>query len=107
MDGMTSLLPLNEEARLKELHALEILDTPAEPAFDRITRLARNIFGVPMAAISLVDQDRQWFKSRAGISLSETPRSASLCSRTILANDVMVVPNTLADRRFCANPLVC
>jgi signal transduction histidine kinase/CheY-like chemotaxis protein len=104
---MTATEPLNETARLKTLRALEILDTPPEAAFDRITRLARNIFGMPMAAISLVDQDRQWFKSRDGVADEETPRSVSFCARTILSNDVMVVPDALRDARFAANPLVC
>lgn len=104
---MTSAKPLNERARLKALHALEILDTPPEPTFDRITRLAQNIFGVPMAAISLIDEERQWFKSRRGLSLSETPRSDSFCTHAILAEDVLVVPNAFADVRFRESPLVC
>jgi len=104
---MTATEPLNETARLKTLQALEILDTPPEAAFDRITRLARNIFGVPMAAISLIDQDRQWFKSRIGVDFDETPRSWSFCSRTILSDDVLVVRDALRDARFAASPLVC
>jgi signal transduction histidine kinase len=106
-DSMTAAEPLNEIARLKALHALEILDTPPEEAFDRITRLARNIFGMPMATISLVDEDRQWFKSRIGISAEETPRSISFCTRTILSDEVMVVPDAQADARFAGSPLVC
>lgn len=106
-DSMTATEPLNETARLKTLQALEILDTPPEAAFDRITRLARNIFGVPMAAISLIDQDRQWFKSRIGVDFDETPRSWSFCSRTILSDDVLVVRDALRDARFAASPLVC
>jgi signal transduction histidine kinase len=98
----------NREAdRLKVLHALEVLDTSPEPAFDRITRLARNIFGVPMAAISLVDRDRQWFKSRSGVDVEETPRSWSFCSRTILNDEVLVVQDARADLRFADSPLVC
>jgi signal transduction histidine kinase/CheY-like chemotaxis protein len=104
---MTAAEPLNETARQKALHALEILDTPPEEAFDRITRLARSIFGVPMAAISLIDQERQWFKSRIGVDFYETPRSWSFCTRTILSDEVMVVPDALRDARFAANPLVC
>jgi CheY-like chemotaxis protein len=104
---MTATEPLHENARLKALHGLEILDTPAEPAFDRITRLVRNIFRVPMATISLVDKDRQWFKSRIGVAVPETPRSWSFCTRTILSNDVLVVPDALADARFVASPLMC
>lgn len=104
---MTATEPLDEIDRLKALHALEILDTPPEAAFDRITRLARDIFGVPMATISLVDKDRQWFKSRIGIEAQETPRSISFCARTILGHDVMVVPDAVADARFAASPLVC
>src|SRR5271170_7231439 len=104
---MTSVEPPNEESRLKALHALEILDTPDEPAFDRITRIAKNVFCVPMAAISLIDQDRQWFKSRTGMTIAETPRSWSFCTHTIGGRDVLVVPDTLADARFCSSPLVC
>jgi len=103
---MTSVEPVNEEARLNALRALDILDTPAEPAFDRITRLACDIYGVPISAISFVDQDRQWFKSRVGMSVSETPRDWSFCAETLLGRDVFVVPNTLTDARFYTSPLV-
>jgi signal transduction histidine kinase/ActR/RegA family two-component response regulator len=102
----TKLAPVNEEARLNALHTLGILDTPAEPAFDRITRLACHIFSVPMAAISFVDQDRQWFKARTGMTISETPRSWSFCAHTVLQDEVFVVPNTLDDPRFYTSPPV-
>lgn len=96
-----------EDVRLGALRELEILDTPGEPAFDRITRIARNIFGVPMAAISFVDKDRQWFKSRPGLKDTETPRSYSFCTHTIEGQDVFVVPDAPADAQFCSSPLVC
>lgn len=99
--------PVNEYARLRALNALEILDTPPQPAFDRITRLVRDIFRVPMAAISFVDRDRQWFKSRIGLADGETPRSWSFCARTILGDEVLVVPDALSDPRCVASPLVC
>lgn len=99
--------PLDEEIRLDALHALEILDTEPEPAFDRITRVVRNIFDAPMATISFVDRDRQWFKSRAGVADAETPRSVSFCTHTILQKEVMVVEDAHGDPRFSASPLVC
>ena len=104
---MTTIQPLNEEGRLDALRDLEILDMAAELRFDRITRLAQNIFGVPMAAISLIDQDRQWFKSRIGVAVPETPRSLSFCSRAILGSEVVVIPDTRGDQEFCTHPMVC
>lgn len=98
-DGMT----ISENERLKALHELEILDTAAEAAFDRITRVARNIFDVPMAAISLVDEDRQWFKSRIGLDFAERPRSWSFCAETIAGDDVLVVKDGI--RFYAGAPL--
>ena len=103
---MTCTRPPEEAERLTALENLEILDTPPEPEFDRITRLALNLFRVPMAAISLIDENRQWFKSRIGLAGRETPRDLSFCSQTILSNDVMVVTDALRDPRFASNPLV-
>lgn len=102
----TPPLPGDEPARLAALRALDILDTPAEERFDRITRLARRLFGVPMAAISLVDESRQWFKSHPGLPVSETPREVSFCGHAILGHQVMEVPDAAADERFHDNPLV-
>ena len=98
--------PEDEATRLAALRALDILDTPAEERFERITRLARRLFGVPMATISLVDEDRQWFKSHPGLEVEETPRDVSFCGHAILGDGVMEVPDATADERFQCNPLV-
>jgi len=99
-------LPANEAQRLAALRALNILDTPPEERFDRITRLARRIFNVPLALISLVDADRQWFKSRQGLKATQTPRDISFCGHAILDDDLLVVPDARRDPRFSGNPLV-
>ncbi len=99
-------IPLNEASRLDTLRALNILDTSPEERFDRLTRLAKRLFGVPIALISLVDADRQWFKSCQGLSVNETPRGVSFCGHAILGEKVMMVPDALLDERFRDNPLV-
>lgn len=99
-------IPHDETLRLKSLHSLKVLDTDPEERFDRITRLARQIFRVPIALVSLVDGDRQWFKSRCGLDAPETPREISFCGHAIAGQDVFVVPNAASDQRFCDNPLV-
>jgi diguanylate cyclase (GGDEF)-like protein len=99
-------IPEDEARRLAALRALRILDTPAEERFDRITRTARRLFGVPMALISLVDGDRQWFKSCQGLATNETGRSISFCGHAILDESPMVVPDARIDPRFIDNPLV-
>ncbi len=96
----------DEEERLHALQQYEILDTPPEEAFDRITRIAKSIMQAPIAMVSLVDRDRQWFKSRQGIDTTETPRNISFCAHTIQMDEPFVVPDTLKDPRFCSNPLV-
>ncbi len=97
---------LDETARLEALERYEILDTAPEREFDDITRLAARVCDAPMAQISLVDRDRQWFKARVGVSEAETPRDVSFCAHAILGSDVMVVPDAAADERFADNPLV-
>jgi diguanylate cyclase (GGDEF)-like protein len=99
-------IPLDEEERLNELQELRLLDTEAEERFDRFTRLARRIFDVPVALISLVDGDRQWFKSRQGLDVAETPRDVSFCGHAILGSGIFVVENAAEDARFRDNPLV-
>jgi GAF domain-containing protein len=99
-------LPPDETERLAALRALNILDTPAEERFDRITRLAARLFDVPIALITLVDTDRLWVKSCYGLEIHETPRDISFCGHTILQPETMVVPDALADVRFSDNPLV-
>ena len=103
---ITPTLPTNERQRLATLRSLNLLDTPAEERFDRITRLARKLFDVPIALVSLVDVDRQWFKSNQGMNICESPRGTSFCGHTILREDPMVVRDALEDERFRDNPLV-
>lgn len=98
--------PADESTRLDTLRALNILDTSPEERFDRLTRLAKRLFGVPIALVSLVDADRQWFKSCVGLSVSETPRDVSFCGHAILGDDILMIPDTLCDERFHDNPLV-
>jgi diguanylate cyclase (GGDEF)-like protein len=95
-----------EEERLAALYELDVLDSPPEEAFDRITRIARAALDAPMAMISLVDRDRQWFKSRQGIDVDETPREFSFCTHTITGTGPLVVSDALADPRFRTSPLV-
>ncbi len=96
----------NEPARIASLHGLGILDTPPEDRFDRLTRLAQKMFEVPIALVSLVDVNRQWFKSCVGLTASETPRGLSICSHAILGTGVFVVEDATADARFADNPFV-
>jgi diguanylate cyclase (GGDEF)-like protein len=96
----------NEERRIQALYELDILDTPPEEAFDRITRIARVVLQAPMAMISLVDRDRQWFKSRQGVEDEETPRHFSFCTHTIQQDVPLIVPDALLDARFSDSPLV-
>ncbi len=98
---------VSEADRLRALHATGLLDTPPSPEFDAITRAAADLLGSPIALVSLVDRDRQWFKSHHGLDVTQTPRSVSFCSRAIAASDEpMVVPDATADVRFADNPLV-
>jgi PAS domain S-box-containing protein len=99
-------LPSNEADRVRALRELAVLDSAAEERFDRLTRLAQDMFETPIALVSLVDSDRQWFKSRQGLEAQETSRDIAFCSHAILQEDVFVVPDTLDDARFADNPLV-
>ncbi|SFR44174.1 GAF domain-containing protein [Marinobacter gudaonensis] len=96
----------HEEERLAVLHDLELLDTASELRFDRYTSLVADVFGFPIVLITLVDRDRQWFKSRLGWNLKQCSRDISFCGHAILENSLMVVPNALDDPRFANNPLV-
>tara|TARA_R110000772_G_scaffold62593_1_gene140653 strand:+ start:1089 stop:3485 length:2397 start_codon:yes stop_codon:yes gene_type:complete len=97
---------LNELGRLAALDRLEVLDTPAEPLFDSLTELAAQAFSVPIALISLVDRERQWFKACVGLDVDHTARDISFCQHAIVSDDVLVVHDASADDRFRSNPLV-
>src|SRR4051794_11919502 len=103
---MQAPLPDNETDRLAALYSLNILDTGSEQDFDDIVQLASKVCAAPMALVSLLDTDRQWFKARVGTDLTETSRDMSFCAHAILGNDLMVVPDTTKDARFADNPLV-
>lgn len=98
--------PADEGKRLETLRSLKILDTSPEERFDRLTRLAKRLFGVPISLISLVDDERQWFKSSVGLAATELPRDISFCGHAILGDQVFLVPDASIDGRFSDNPLV-
>lgn len=99
-------IPANEPERIAELRDFEVLDTPPEEAFDTLTHLASHICGTPIALITLIDSDRQWFKSKVGVSLSESSRDIALCAHAIMEEDLFIIPDALLDKRFARNPLV-
>ncbi len=88
------------------LRRYAIIDTPPEPNFDRLTRLASSIFDLPVSTLALVDNDRFWFKSRQGVDATEMPRRLAFCEQTISRNDVFVVPDAASDARFANAPVV-
>jgi diguanylate cyclase (GGDEF)-like protein len=91
---------------METLKRLHILDTPPEERFDRLTRMAKRLFGVSIALVTLVDANRQWFKSNTGTDVRELPRDVSFCGHTILGDDILLIPDTLKDERFFDNPVV-
>ena len=98
--------PSDEAVRLATLRSLNVLNTASEERFDRLTRMARRMFNVPVALVSLVDDDRQWFISCIGLEMTGTPRDISFCGHAILGDDVFVIPDATQDPRFADNPMV-
>jgi GAF domain-containing protein len=103
---MKAPIPEDDAARLDALHAYQVLDTESEQVYDDIARLAAHICAVPIAVISLVDETRQWFKARLGITPRETPRDVAFCAHTIMDTKPLIVEDALKDERFAASPLV-
>lgn len=103
---MRAPIPRNEKKRLKVLWEYQVLDTIPEEVFDDLTELAARICEAPIALITLVDEDRQWFKSRVGVSVNETSRDISFCGHAICQTDLFIVPDATKDARFSRNPLV-
>jgi len=103
---MTAPLPKNETKRIKVLWQYDILDTVPEEVFDELADLAAHICGAPIALITLVDENRQWFKAKVGVGLNETGRDVSLCAHAILQEGLFIIPDTTLDERFNKNPLV-
>jgi hypothetical protein len=99
-------IPKDEPDRLANLHSFAVLDTPAEPNFDCVTQLAAMICDAPIALLSLVDSERQWFKAKVGVTMSETSRDVAFCAHAILERDLFVVPDATQDKRFADSPLV-
>ena len=99
-------IPDDESQRLADLKALNILDTPREPRFDTLTQLIADVFEMPMVFLTMVDTDRQWYKSTWGIDIDSTPRNVSFCAHAIVEPEPMVVPDATADSRFLDNPFV-
>src|SRR4051812_22916162 len=97
---MIAPLPENEQPRLQTLRSYEILDTPPERAFERITSLATRIFAVPMSLVSFVDEDRQWLKSCIGVDMRQSSRDIAFCAHAILQDEIMVVSDATQDVRF-------
>src|SRR6476619_1002627 len=103
---MNAPIPKNEKKRLRILWQYDILDTVPEEVFDDLTELAARICEAPIALITLVDEDRQWFKSKVGISVNETARDISFCAHALCQSDLFIIADASKDARFAKNPLV-
>lgn len=99
-------IPINEQERLADLYRYSILETPFEQSFDELVQLASKMCQTPMALITIIDKERQWFKAVVGVGVRETPREIAFCSHTILEKDILEISDTLKDERFLDNPLV-
>src|SRR4051812_42439040 len=99
-------MPKAEAERLRVLRSYKILDSKPEERFDELTQLAAIICGVPISLITMLDVDRQWFKSRFGLDVQETPRAQAFCTHAIMQPEIFVVPDAAEDARFAENPLV-
>src|ERR1035437_7281254 len=106
MNTMTAPIPENEKKRVKVIGQYEVLDPVPEEVFDDLTELAARICEAPIALISLVDEDRQWFKAKVGVTINQTCRSVSFCAQAILQDGLFIVPDAATDARFKNNPLV-
>ena len=104
--GDSSVLPPDESGRLDAVHRYQILDTPQDGAFDRITALAARLFSVPIAIVSVVDHDRVWFKSHHGVEVSHVDREPGLCASAILQSEPWIIQDARTDSRALSNPLV-
>src|SRR5215471_18769612 len=101
-----ALVKNKEARRLKVLWQYDVLDTVPEEMFDDLTELAARICEAPIALISLIDEDRQWFKAKVGVTINETSRDISFCSRAIQQEELFIIPDATLDERFATNPLV-
>jgi hypothetical protein len=104
--GFKMPIPSDDPQRLADLRTYDMLDSPPDAELDQITLLASQVCSTPIALISLVDSDRQWFKSKVGLRLSESSRDIAFCAHAIMQHDLFIVPDALKDRRFAHNPLV-
>ena len=99
-------IPKNELERIASLYALNLLDTPPEERFDRLTKTATQIFHVPISTLTLIDANREWFKSCQGLSKTEGDRAISFCGHALVEDEILVIPDTKKDERFLDNPMV-
>ena len=106
MNAPVGIIPSNEAERIAAVQRYEILDTPPDGSFDRVTAMAARRFDVPIAIISIVDHDRIWFKSHHGLDVEEIGRDPGLCASAILSNEVHILLDASTDPRSLANPLV-